>query len=98
LQLANWALSIEEHYGKPQDIEFAKDGRTGQLFIVQSRPETIHAQASHYYEEYKIKTKESPILTGIAIGNKIGQGRIKVISKKFLRFKERPLPQPFLLA
>lgn len=80
LQLANWALLIEKHYGKPQDIEFAKDGRTGKLFIVQSRPETIHAQDSHYYEEYKIKTKESPILKGIAIGNKIGQGRVKVIS------------------
>jgi pyruvate,water dikinase len=80
LQLANWALIIEEHYRKPQDIEFAKDGRTSQLFIVQSRPETIHTQASHYFEEYEIKTKEAPILKGIAVGNKIGQGKVKIIS------------------
>ena len=93
LTLAKWALIIEDHYGRPQDIEWAKDGITGQLFIVQSRPETVHAPArigyaegvaggpkeAQFYEEYEIKTTKKPILTGIAIGNKIGQGKIHVI-------------------
>jgi len=82
LTLAKWAVLIEEHYGKPQDIEWAKDGKTGKLFIVQSRPETVYAVQNEKttYEEYQIKTKKSPILTGIAIGNKIGIGKIRLIS------------------
>ena len=81
LILAKWACKIEEHYGAPQDIEWAKDGLSGKLFIVQSRPETIHvSQIGKFYEEYKIDTTEKPILTGIAIGNKVGQGKVRVIS------------------
>jgi len=80
LTLANWAVIIEKHYNYPQDIEWAKDGKTGQLFIVQSRPETVHAAKKvKVYTEYQIKTKKAPILTGIAIGNKIGQGKVHVI-------------------
>jgi len=98
LILAKWACKIEEHYGRPQDIEWAKDGETGRLFIVQSRPETIYApkigrtakrtssssspssrKRDLVYEEYEIKTNKKPVLTGIAIGNKIGQGKVKVI-------------------
>jgi len=80
LILAKWACEIEEHYGRPQDIEWAKDGETGRLFIVQSRPETIYApKIGRTYEEYEIKTNKKPILTGIAIGSKIGQGKVKVI-------------------
>jgi len=80
LTLAQWAIIIENHYKYPQDIEWAKDGKTGELFIVQSRPETVHApKIGKFYEEYQIKTKKAPILTGIAIGNKIGQGKIHVI-------------------
>ncbi len=80
LQLAKWGCAIEEHYNLPQDIEWAKDGKTGQLFIVQSRPETVHTPGEKtFYQEYKIKTKQKPILTGTAIGNKIGHGRARVI-------------------
>ncbi len=80
LILAKWACKIEEHYGRPQDIEWAKDGETGRLFIVQSRPETIYApKIGKIYEEYQIKTVKKPILTGIAIGSKIGQGKVQVI-------------------
>jgi len=80
LTLARWACQIEDHYGIFQDIEWAKDGKTGQLFIVQSRPETVHApKIKKTYQEYQIKTKKKPILTGIAIGDKIGQGKVKVI-------------------
>ncbi len=80
LKLTRWANIIEKHYGRPQDIEWAKDGKTGELFIVQSRPETVHAvQVGRLYEEYELKTKKTPSLTGIAVGNKIGQGKVRVI-------------------
>ncbi|MBU2579164.1 phosphoenolpyruvate synthase [Patescibacteria group bacterium] len=81
LCLAKWACEIEKHYGRHQDIEWAKDGKTGDLFIVQARPETIFAaQKAQTYEEYEIKIGKKPILSGIAVGNKIGQGRVRVIS------------------
>lgn len=80
LTLAKWAVVIEEHYKRPQDIEWAKDGLTGELFIVQSRPETIYAtEKNKLYEEYKVATSKKPIVNGIAIGNKIGQGIVRVI-------------------
>jgi pyruvate,water dikinase len=80
LTLAKWAIILQDHYGCHQDIEWAKDGKTNQLFIVQSRPETVHApKKERVYEEYEIKTAKKPILTGIAIGNKIGQGKVHVI-------------------
>jgi pyruvate,water dikinase len=80
LTLAKWAMILEDHYGCHQDIEWAKDGKTNQLFIVQSRPETVHApKKERIYEEYEIKTTKKPILTGIAIGNKVGQGKVHVI-------------------
>lgn len=81
MTLASWAMIIEEHYGTPQDIEWAKDGETGELFIVQSRPETVHtANQGRTYKEYEIKTDKDPILKGIAIGDKVGQGKVQVIS------------------
>ncbi len=80
-KLAKWAVIIEDHYQGPQDIEWAKDGKTGELFIVQARPETIFAEieSGNRYEEYEIKTNAKPLVTGIAVGDKIGQGNIKVI-------------------
>ena len=86
LVLAKWACIIEEHYSKeagkwtPMDMEWAKDGKTGRLFIVQARPETVHAkETERYYQEYKMKILRKPILTGIAVGDKIAQGRVKKI-------------------
>jgi pyruvate,water dikinase len=80
-KLAQWAVIIEEHYNGPQDIEWAKDGKTGELFIVQARPETVHAikEAKNIYEEYEIKTSAAPLVTGIAVGSKIGQGKVQII-------------------
>ena len=74
----------------PQDIEWAKDGKTGELFIVQSRPETVHAVRSNIYQEYKLKTTKKPFLTGIAIGNKIGTGKVRVVTSvsKLSEFKK----------
>lgn len=81
MTLAKWAVIIEEHYGCPQDIEWAKDGKTGQLYIVQARPETIHSdKKGNYYEEYIIEKGHQPILEGIAVGNKIGSGKVRVIN------------------
>jgi pyruvate,water dikinase len=81
LTLSKWAILIEEHYGWPQDIEWAKDGKTGKLFIVQSRPETVYAAKTlRSFEEYEIKTDKDPIVSGIAIGGKIGKGKVRLIS------------------
>ncbi|MDP2930167.1 MAG: phosphoenolpyruvate synthase, partial [bacterium] len=91
LTLAKWAVLIEKHYGRPQDIEWAKDGKTGKLFIVQSRPETVQAiRSQNYFEEYGIKTSQKPILKGIAIGSKIGQGKVKIIKStaEISRFRQ----------
>ncbi len=91
LTLAKWAMIIEKHYKKPQDIEWAKDGETGELFIVQSRPETVHSsKKQNKYLEYKIGAKENPIVTGIAVGEKIGKGKVKVIEdvNEMERFEE----------
>ncbi|NPA38848.1 MAG: phosphoenolpyruvate synthase [Thermodesulfobacteria bacterium] len=85
LTLAKWAIAIEEHYGRPMDIEWAKDGDgvhvgTGELYIVQARPETVHAtKAQKYYEIYKLKGEGKVICTGKAVGSKIGQGKARVI-------------------
>ncbi len=86
LTLARWAKLIEDHYSKkfnkwmPQDIEWAKDGKTGELFIVQSRPETVHAALKkNTYREYTIKAPQKPVLNGIAVGDKIATGKVRII-------------------
>ncbi|MEO3703669.1 phosphoenolpyruvate synthase [Trichormus azollae] len=86
LQLANWACIIEDHYSQargmdtPMDIEWAKDGITGELFIIQARPETVQSQKSKtVLKSYKIKEKGEVILTGRSVGEMIGQGKARVI-------------------
>jgi pyruvate,water dikinase len=80
LTLARWACIIEEHYGKPMDIEWAKDGADGELFVVQARPETVHSlRAEQTLENYILHRTEEPILTGQAVGSKIGQGIAHII-------------------
>lgn len=79
-RLAKWCLLIEEHYGKPMDIEWAKDGLTGELFIVQARPETVHSQKNPYQlNEYKLLEKGERLAEGNAIGNKIATGIARVL-------------------
>ena len=86
LQLAKWACIIEDHYDKAMDIEWAKDGDgdkvgTGNLFIVQARPETVHSQvAKGGIETYKLKERGDVIVEGLAVGTKIGQGVANVIN------------------
>ena len=80
LTLARWGVRIEEHYGTPMDIEWAKDGVSGELYIVQARPETVHAQAKgHELETWLINPPGEALITGDAIGSKIVQGRAQVI-------------------
>ncbi len=86
LQLAKWAVIIEEHYSKkaghikPMDMEWAKDGETNELFIVQARPETVQSQRNkNVLEEYILKRKSKVLISGEAIGGKIGAGRVRVI-------------------
>lgn len=80
VQLARWGMKIERHYGKAQDIEWAKDGITGELYIVQARPETVKSHANHSVVElYKLKKKSKVLLTGISVGQKIGAGKVRII-------------------
>jgi len=78
--LAEWCLKIEEHYKMPMDIEWAKDGITNELFIVQARPETIHNKTQNVsFKEYRLTEKGSLITTGKAVGSKIVSGVAKVL-------------------
>jgi pyruvate,water dikinase len=80
LTLARWACIIEEHYGLPMDIEWAKDGLTGELFIVQARPETVHSQRDlAMLKTYVLEEEGRLLLEGEAVGTKIGQGEVTVI-------------------
>ncbi|HEU4464414.1 MAG TPA: phosphoenolpyruvate synthase, partial [Gemmatimonadota bacterium] len=81
LQLARWACAIEEHYGRPMDIEWAKDGDSGKLFIVQARPETVHSRAATASLKVYSRTEDGErILTGISVGSAIATGRVVRLS------------------
>lgn len=81
-KLARQALIIEKHYGKPMDIEWAKDGVNGQLYILQARPETVVSQVNHEQdvERYILSSKGEILSKGQSIGQRIGKGRARVIS------------------
>ena len=80
-QLARYALIIEEHYGRPMDIEWGKDGTDGQLYILQARPETVKSQAEGKVEQrYKLKGQGTVLTEGRAIGQKIGTGPVRLVS------------------
>jgi len=84
ISLAEWACAIEKHYGKQMDIEWAKDGITGELYVVQARPETVHALASqNVLENYVLVEKGQVIARGEAVGAKIGQGTVKVLESAY---------------
>lgn len=80
LQLARWAVAIEDHYGRPMDIEWAKDGDSGELFIVQARPETVQSQReATSLRTFTLLQMGEPILSGLAIGQAIATGKVNVI-------------------
>lgn len=85
LLLAKWAVIIEDHYDKPMDIEWAKDGDgvnvgTGKLFIVQARPETVHSRKDlNVIRTYVLKEQGTVLVEGLSVGDKIGQGEANII-------------------
>jgi pyruvate,water dikinase len=91
LILARWACIIEEHYGVPMDIEWAKNGANGELFVVQARPETVHSQVDlASLRTYVLEEKGKLLLRGEPVGTKIGQGEVCVIedSSEIQKFKD----------
>jgi pyruvate,water dikinase len=97
IQLADWGCIIEDHYSKkakhfkPMDIEWAKDGRTNKLFIVQARPETVASQKKkNIYQIYKLSRKGKILTTGRSVGEKIGSGRANIIrsAKDISKFRK----------
>jgi pyruvate,water dikinase len=79
LELARFALVIEEHYGRPMDIEWGLDGIDGQLYILQARPETVKSRAQGKQLRYQLKRTSEVLASGRAIGQKIGAGRVRVV-------------------
>ncbi|MFH2063117.1 MAG: phosphoenolpyruvate synthase [bacterium] len=86
LQLAKWGMEIERYYSRlaghdqPMDIEWAKDGRTGELFIVQARPETVQSERDrNVIEEYRLKGTGKALLAGLSVGSRIGHGRVRIV-------------------
>ncbi|KPL20026.1 MAG: phosphoenolpyruvate synthase [candidate division Zixibacteria bacterium SM23_81] len=80
LQLAQWAVDIEKHYGKPMDMEWAKNGKNGGLFIVQARPETVQSlREASSLKSYTLKEKGKRLLTGLSIGEAIAVGKVNLI-------------------
>jgi pyruvate,water dikinase len=86
LTLARWGCAIERHYSlargaaTPMDIEWAKDGRSGDLFVVQARPETVHANVElRQLEQYRLLEPGRPLVSGRSVGSKIATGRVRVI-------------------
>jgi pyruvate, water dikinase len=91
LQLARWACVIERHYGRPMDIEWAKDGDSGELLIVQARPETVHAQrAPGVLKTYRLTATGERLLAGLSVGDAIAAGKVCVLksSDKIDQFEE----------
>ncbi|NEV62675.1 phosphoenolpyruvate synthase [Thiorhodococcus minor] len=78
--LAKQALLIEKHYGRPMDIEWAKDGMDGKLYVVQARPETVQSRSGSVIERYALREKGPILTTGRSIGGRIGAGTAKIVS------------------
>src|SRR6185312_7650360 len=79
--LANWAMTIEAHYGRPMDLEWAKDGESGDIFIVQARPETVHSRRDPLsIKEFTLTEKGDCLATGEAVGEQIVSGAARILS------------------
>ncbi len=79
VELSRMAITIENHYGRPMDIEWGKDGNDGKLYILQARPETVQSRSGRTIQRFTLKGRSDVIITGRSIGQKIGAGRAKII-------------------
>ena len=79
IELAKMAVTIVEHYGRPMDIEWGKDGNDGKLYILQARPETVQSRSGRTIQRYTLKGRSDVVIRGRSIGHKIGAGTAKVI-------------------
>ena len=80
VQLADWAIKIQNHYKRNMDIEWAKDGETGNLFIVQARPETVHSNRNkNLLKQYKLLEKGTVLCRGVGLGNRIVSGKARIL-------------------
>lgn len=77
--LARQAVLIEQHYGRPMDIEWAKDGTDGLLYVVQARPETVQSRSGQVIERYNLKERGEVLATGRSIGHRIGAGKARIV-------------------
>jgi pyruvate, water dikinase len=94
--LARQALLIEQHYGRPMDIEWGKDGVDGQIYILQARPETVQSRASRTLERFELKARSRVLSEGRAIGQRIGAGPARIV--RDLREMQRVQPGDVLIA
>jgi len=97
LTLSRWGMQIEKHYSErsghpmPMDMEWAKDGITGELFIVQARPETVQAEKKNITRtDYTLHTSETPIVEGISVGTKIVSGKARIITSTAKLYQFQP--------
>ena len=90
LELARYAVTIERHYGRPMDIEWGKDGADGKIYVLQARPETVKSRKRDVEERFALKGSSRVLVSGRAIGNKIGSGTVRLIAdaSKMSRVKE----------
>jgi len=79
IELSKMAVTIEDHYQRPMDIEWGKDGNDGKLYILQARPETVQSRSGRTIQRYTLKAHSNVITTGRSIGQKIGAGKAKII-------------------
>src|SRR2546429_3932834 len=79
LELARYAVAIERHYGRPMDVEWGKDGADGRIYVLQARPETVKSRKRDVEERYALKGSSKVLVSGRAIGNKIGSGTVRSV-------------------
>ena len=89
-ELARYALTIEKHYGRPMDIEWGKDGVDGKLYILQARPETVQSRGVDALKRYRMKQQGKVIVSGRAIGQRIGSGRVCLVTDASEMHKVQP--------
>ncbi len=79
-ELARYAVTIEQHYGRPMDIEWGRDGRDGKIYILQARPETVKSrEGADNLRRYRLKSRSAVLAQGRAIGQKVGQGKVRLV-------------------